>query len=137
MTTKRDSKAKRTPERKSRVPVSGNRDILTISNQEAGYVYRWVNDSPGRIEMFKQGGWELVTHNTEVGDRTADTSRGTDSLVTKAVGNDITAYAMRIKKEWYDEDQAAKQAEVDRSEESMKRKLNSREDAGYGNVTIS
>ena len=123
--------------RPKRVPVSGRRDILTVEGKDPSYVYRWVNDVEGRIDMFKDGGYEVVTHDVKVGEKDVDSSKGTGSVVTKNVGAGTTAVLMRIKKEWYEEDQKAKQDEVNRSEEDMRRELNKRDDGRYGSVKIS
>lgn len=137
MAEKRTATTERAPERKTRIPVSGNRNVLTISNIDPAYKYRWVNDTEARLERFKLAGYEFVTHDATIGERKVDSSDGVGSLLTKEVGKGITAYAMRIKREWYEEDKAAKQAEVDKSEEAMKRQMNSKDDGGYGNVTIN
>ena len=50
-------KEKRT--RKKRPPINGRGDVLTLSGQEDGYVYRTFNDSGTRIAQFKEYGWEL------------------------------------------------------------------------------
>lgn len=136
MTEKRIVNKSRATERKTRIPVSGNRNILTLENLDPAYNYRWVNDVEGRLNRFVAGGWAFATKTGEVGDRTADSSSGTSSVVSKEVGAGVTAYLMRIKMEWFEEDKAAKAAQIDKSEESMKRQLNSKEDASYGKVTI-
>ena len=130
----RKSEMDRTPERAKRVPISGSRNVLTVEGQDNDFVYRWVNDKDGRIDRFKAAYYELVKDDVKVGDKTVDSASGNNGNVSKDVGNGITAYLMRIKKEWFLEDQAAKQVEVDRSEESMKRELNKQGDGSYGGV---
>lgn len=119
-----------------RIPVSGNRNIMTVTDRDPNYRYRWVNDnSDGRIDMFKQGGWELVEKKDhKVGDRSVNSSKGTTTLVTKMVGKDVTAYLMRINMTFYEEDQAAKHKAILETEEDMKRQLNSGKDGTYGSV---
>lgn len=119
-----------------RIPVSGNKNVMTVADRDPNYMYRWVNDNrDGRIDRFKQGGYEFVEKNDhEVGDRTAETSTGATSLVTKMVGKDVTAYLMRIPMEFYEEDQEAKIKAIAESEEDMKRQLNSGTNGTYGNV---
>ena len=119
---------------KKRIPVSGNRNVMTVTDLDPNYSYRWVNDnSDGRIDRFKLGGWEIVERkDSEVGDSTAGTSKGTTSLISKMVGKDVTAYLMRINMEFYEEDQLAKYAAISESEEDMKRQLNSGENGTYG-----
>ena len=120
-------------ERPKRVPVGGPRNILTVAQKDPNYVYRWVNDVPGRIAAFKEGGYEVVTSDNEVGDKTVDRGSKLGSAITKSVGGQITAVLMRIPREWYDEDQAAKQKEVDILEATM-RDQSQRGD--YGSVKV-
>lgn len=119
-----------------RIPVSGYRDILSVDGKEDGFVYRWVNDIDNRIQRFQQGGYELVDHDVEVGQRTVDNPGKYGSVVSKDVGKGRTAYLMRIPEEFYKEDQQAKQREVKRTEDDMKRTLNSGRDGTYGEVKI-
>ena len=109
-------------ERKERVPVGGTRDILTVINKDPNYVYRWVMDLPGRVEKFKLGGYDVVTDDLEVGQKTVDRESKVGSSVTKLSGTNVLIL-MRIPKEWYDEDQGAKQDKVNALEESMQADL--------------
>lgn len=130
METEKSRKVNRT----KRIPVSGHRDILTVHGKEDGYVYRWVNDENGRIDRLKAAGYELVDHDVEVGQRTADTSKGTSSVVSKYVGQGVTSYLMRTKAEFHKEDHEAMMKKVDESEADMKRTLNSNRNGTYGKV---
>lgn len=95
--------------RPKRIPVEGNlRNKLTVDGKDPGYEYRWVNDTDSRIEMFREGGWEVVTQKVQVGDKRVGEPTQEASAVTKAVGKQTTAVLMRILKEWYDEDQQSK-----------------------------
>lgn len=118
-------------ERPKRTPVGGPRNILTVANKDPNYVYRWVLDSQNRIEAFKEGGYEVVTKDMEVGDSAVDKASQLGSAVTYVKGTS-TLVLMRIRREWYDEDQAAKQEEIDALEATMK----APESADYGKVTI-
>ena len=123
--------ARPTKERTKRVPVGGPRNILTVANKDPNYVYRFVLDTPGRLEAFKEGGYEVVTKDMEVGDSAVDKGSQLGSAVTYVKGTQ-TLVLMRILREWYDEDQAAKQEEIDALEATMK-------DPGaadYGKVSI-
>lgn len=127
--------------RPKRTPVSGNRNILTVDKIPAGKVARWVNDDGNRLLKFLQGGWEFVTDTgIGVGEKTVEASRGVGSVVyrlvgTKAGNEPLYAYLMIISKEWYDEDQIAKEVNLraDESEIFSKFKKND-EDNTYGNM---
>ena len=129
----------RAENRPTRIPVSGRRDVLTVaeSDKDPNFVYRWVNDSKGNINRYLEGGYELVNDDLEIGDDNIDRPTNLASVVSKGVGGGITAYLMRIKREWYEEDRAAFATRVNESEEDMKRTLNSGKDGTYGNVSIS
>ena len=120
-------------QRPTRIPVSGNRDVLTVYNKEDGYFYRWVLDRGNRIEIFKQGGYEVAPDNgLMVGDaRLATTNEHGSAVIAK--GHDGQPLVlMRIKKEWYDEDQDAKSEEIEAMENSMKSANQNRADGKYG-----
>jgi hypothetical protein len=104
--------------RETRVPVSGPRDILTISEKDANYVYRWVKDVPGRIQRFLDAGYEVVVHDAKVGQKTVDSTSRLGSALTRNTDGTLLV-AMRILREWYDEDQASKQREIDSLEAAM------------------
>lgn len=118
--------------RKERIPVGTTRDILAVNDQDPNYVYRWVNDVPGRIQKFKDGGYEVVTESLEVGQQTVDRNTKLGSAVTKTVGGTMTAVLMRIPREWYNEDQKAKQDEISAKEQAMRKA-----DSDYGDVTFN
>ena len=131
-----ENEKSRATNRRKRVPLSGHRDILTVQGKDPNYVYRWVNDEAGRVDRLKDAGYDLVDHEVEVGVRKVDSSAGTSSVVSKNVGNGTTAYLMRIKREWHEEDKAAAQKQIDESEADMKRTLNSKQNGTYGKVNI-
>lgn len=119
-------------ERRKRVPVSGARNILTVANKDPNYVYRWVLDIPGRMDIFKDAGYEVVIDKPEVGDPTVDRHSQLGSAVTLVRGVS-TLVLMRIPREWYNEDQQAKQEEIDALEETMRHP----EAADYGSVQLT
>ncbi len=134
---KKGEEVQAVPERPRRIPVSGPRDVLTVAGKDPNYVYRMVNDVDDRIERFKRGGYEIVTSEHEIGMSTVERSTRTGKFgaaVTKQVGGGVTAVLMRIPKEFYDEDQAAKAAEVDKTEAAM-RELGKKQ-GEYGEVKI-
>lgn len=114
MSTQKDVSKKR-----ERVPVSGRRNILTVKGKEDGYVYRWVNDTDSRILEFKEGGYDHVymRDGVEIGAADVKSGKIVGDIVSKAVGQGVTSYLMKIPEEWYTEDQAAKSADVDAKEQ--------------------
>lgn len=125
-------------EARVRTPIGAKRDITTVLDTPEGYVDRWVNDEPGRVEKFKGAGYELVD-KASVGTSNVDGTHAEDGVVSKDMGKGTTAYLMRQREDHFNEDQAEKQQYVDSTEESMrKRKINPHEstDGTYGEVKI-
>ena len=103
--------------------------------KDPDYVYRFVNDTGSRLHVFQQGGYEfvndtdLVVGSGRVGD--------VNDLGSKkqVISNDgTTSYLMRIKKEFYDEDQAAKAEAISEQESAMKQQATQ---GMYGKLSVS
>lgn len=121
--------------RTRRTPINGTRNRLTVRGQEEGYVYRIVNDIDDRIQSLQEMGYEIVTDkNVTVGDKRIANPTQEGSPVKVSVGQGIQAYVMRQKKEFFDEDQAAKAARNDELEATMKREA--KEAGFYGKLKI-
>jgi hypothetical protein len=112
----------RTQEKRvARRPLAQQGPQAVSGELDKNYEYRFVNDIGSRISNFKAAGYEFVEDpEITVGDsRVSDPSDvGSAKVVTS---NDGTrSYLMRIKKEWYDEDQKAKAERVNEQEAAMK-----------------
>lgn len=115
----------------------GKRDRLAIKNKEEGYVYRIVNDTDDRVELLKGVGYEICTTEQvgAVGNKRIDNTSSLGSAAHFSVGQGTHAVVMRIQKDWYEEDQRTKQAEIDEVEASMK--SDARKAADYGRLETS
>lgn len=118
------------PERKRRSPTAGARDILTVYDKDPNFVYRWVRNDEGRVQWFKERGYDVVTEAHKVGQKAVDSGSQLGSAVTKFGGGTVTLILMRIPKEWYDEDQAAKEDAIAAVEATMKKPG----EGGYGKL---
>ena len=108
--------------RVKRTPV-GQRGRLPFIKTEAGYEYRIVNDQEDRIEQFEEAGWEMLPKEVlKASARRMNDPTAEGSKAQLGVGQGQKAFVMRIRKEWYDEDFAAKQAVVQQSEDAMRAK---------------
>lgn len=133
MTTK-ETIAKSPSGRVKRSPI-GQRNILTVKGTDPNYTYRIVNDTGDRIKMFEEAGYELVDANdVTVGDKRVSQASPEGTKAQVSVGNGEKAFVMRIRNDWYAEDQQAKQAKVDALEHTMKEKAQS---GNYGSLEIS
>ena len=100
-----------------RTPIA-MRNKLSVPNQDPNFHYRIVNDIDGRIEQFIEQGYE-VAPVTQVGDKRVDTPSQLGSAPKVSVGNGTKAISLRIRKDWYAEDQLTKQKDIDELEASM------------------
>ena len=108
------------------------RGRLSVRGQDPDYVYRWVHDEDDRIALFKERGWETVeVGQHKVGERRVADASPEGTLQTVSSGNGVISYLMRIKKEWYLEDQKAKQTHIDELERST---LPQDREGVYGNI---
>lgn len=105
-----------------------NKGKLHVENKDPNFVYRFVNDVEDHIEARKEQGYEVVpASDVKIGAKRVEGTSPEGSAASLSVGQGRKAVLMRIPKEWYEEDQQAKSAEVDRIEQTMK------EDAARGN----
>jgi len=120
--------------RVTRVPVS-QRNVLTVKGKDPAYEYRVVNDIDDRIAQFLEGGYELVDKDShDVGDKRVSQGTSVGSKKVFSVGQGVKGHLMRIPKELFQEDQAAKQRIVNLQEASIKEKAL---DGTYGKLEIS
>ena len=104
--------------------------------KDPNFEYRYVNDIGARISNFQEAGYEFVVDDElKVGDgRVFDPSD--NGSAKRVVSNDGTvSYLMRIKKEWHEADQKAKQERVAETEQAIKNEAQS--SADYGKLKIS
>lgn len=116
--------------RKLRTKVQDLRNSMAIDGEliGEGYVARWVNDEPGRIDNYLLRGWEFVQENgvDDVGEGSESSNNGIATAISQHAGTSkanrsMNAYLMRIEKELYDEGESAKQVEVDKIDDALQR----------------
>lgn len=123
------------PQRATRKPLHQRGPLSITGDKDPNMAYRFVNDVGSRIDNYKAAGWEMVTENDlVVGDsRVKDASDlGSAKRVTSDDGT--VTYLMKIKKEFYDEDRAAKQAMAEEQEQALKTDTSRQVD--YGKLEI-
>jgi hypothetical protein len=110
------------------------RNRLSIKNREPGYVYRIVNDVDDRVSLLQEQGYEVCSKESvgAVGDKRIDNTSALGSSSHVSVGQGIKAVVMRQKKEFYDEDQALKQAQIEELERTM-----AKGKSDYGSLDIN
>lgn len=85
---------------------------LSIPNR-VGWVRRWVNDEPGRLELMRNKGWEFVK-NPSTGENWMIV---VDRKITEKGGR--KGYVMEIPLQFYAEDQDAKSESLDEVEKAI------------------
>jgi hypothetical protein len=130
LNTKRDSSRPR------RTPLAG-RNRLAVRDQDPNYVYRIVNTNldsdPDRVQNLVDAGYEIVPSKKAgpVGDTKVDNPSALGSAGQISVGQGTKAIVMRIPREYYEEDQRLKEAELTEME------TRPRSVADYGTLELS
>jgi uncharacterized iron-regulated protein len=110
-----------TEKRVHRKPLHQQGPQSISGEKDPNFHYRIVNDTGSRIHAFQQAGYELVTDDDIVVGESRVSSAGELGSAKRIISNDgTTSFLMRIKKEYYDEDQKVKQDRIDELERSMK-----------------
>lgn len=122
--------------RPTRTPIT-QRNRLSVKNQDPGYIYRIVNDEDDRVERLQELGYEVASKEAvgAVGNKQVDSASSLGSTAHFSVGKGTKAVVMRQKREYFAEDQATKQSEIDALENTMKG--DARKAADYGNIDFS
>lgn len=103
--------------REDRVPIHGNKNILTVEGQEPGFHYCWVTDY--NAPRYERASYEFVTHSVVVGDRRIDAAPGIGAKVSIPGGNGVTLYLMRVPNEFYEADMKDAHKKIDDLEATM------------------
>jgi len=110
---------------------NGTQAKLTVNHQIPGYHMHIFNDEPGRIQTAIDGGWEFVTPDEVGGVKDSVTSGNTDLgdkvrflVGTSEKGDGLYAYLMKIKEEWWQEDQDEIQKRNDRVDDAIRGGVN-------------
>lgn len=121
--------------RTARKPLAQRGPQAIAGEKNPEFEYRFVNDTGSRIQNFKAAGYEFVTgDDLIVGDNRVSDATDLGSA-KRVISNDgTTSYLMRIKKDWYEEDQASKAAAIKEQEAAMKQEAST---GMYGKLNIS
>ena len=129
----KESLVKAPTTRVRRGPVEG-RNKLRVKGKKPGYQYRIVNNVDDRINDFLERGWEIDTdEDIRIGDSRVDMDSRLGKARVFSVGGGVKGVLMRIREEYYAEDQADKLAYNQKTVDAMRPNPN---DGGYGTVDI-
>jgi hypothetical protein len=115
------------PVRRRRGVFNGTEGKLKVNGEIPGYHLHIMNDTPGRISTAIDNGYEFVKPSEvgglpdSVSDRNTDLGDKIRFLVgSDASGGPLYAYLLKIKQEWYDEDQAVLRSRNDQIEDAIR-----------------
>jgi hypothetical protein len=122
----RTAESRSTAERK-RGTFNGTQAKLTVNRQIPGYHLHIMNDEPGRIQNAIDGGWEFVTPDEVGGVQERVVSGNTDLgekvrylVGTSEKGDGLYAYLMKIREDWWLEDQEEMQKRNDLVDDAIR-----------------
>ena len=126
----------------------GQYNILEYDGKDPNYLYRWVNDKDDgqRVQRFVDAGYvPVVKPNDKAAfDHRAGSDSQVGSSIIRSVGGGTKGVLMMIRKDWYEEDQQAKQERLDAIEHKMAAPYNPNnenvpnpETGMYGSVRIN
>lgn len=125
----------KSPQTRVRRTALEGRNKLRVKGKDPNYEYRIVNDIDDRIQDFLDKGYEFETsEEVRVGDSRVEQDSKMGTIRRASVGGGVKAILMKIKKEWYDEDQKIKQEYIDKTEQAMRPNPN---EGTYGKIDIT
>lgn len=141
---RQDAKEEGRGERKRRSAFNGTRQKLSVNKSIPGYHLHIFNDTKdGRIQQALDSGYEFVSPeevggvSSNVVDRNTDLGDKVRYLVGTDTDGPMYAYLMKIKQEWYEEDQAEIQARNDRTDAAIRGgKVDGVDNTGFYNAGI-
>lgn len=112
-----------------RTPLGVPRQKLSLDKKDPNYNYRWINDVGDRIQQAQEAGYEFVKRGdtsapgvADVVPQNTDLGTNTSKVVgTTESGAPLTAYLMRLKKSFYEEDKRAKAENINEMERGLRR----------------
>ena len=115
-------------QRRNRGAFNGTRGKLQVGHQIPGYHLYFFNDEPGRIQAALEAGWEFVSPeevgyaSTNVTNRNVDLGDRVSVIGSKnELGQPVQQILLKIKEEWWVEDQAEIQKRNDKTDAAIRK----------------
>ena len=108
------------PTRRKRVPLGAPVYKLDAPARE-GYHRHWINDTPGRLAKAQQGDYTFVTDPDDEMNKSDPGAKTSVIVGVHPDGSPMRAYLMEIPLEYYEEDQKAEQAQIDKFDAELRR----------------
>lgn len=99
-------------------------NVLDVAAElkDPNYTYRWINDTPGRVQQLtQQDDWDVVKESefNQRSDKEKSVGDNMERVVDKTTG--ARAILVKKRKDYYEEDKALAQRSLDAIDESIKR----------------
>lgn len=121
--------------RVARKPLFQRGPLAVTGERDPNFVYRFVNDTGSRIHNFQQGGYEIVDDDgLTVGDARVSDASSIGSAKSVTSNDGTRSVLMRIRKDWYMEDQETKAQQITELEAAMKKEASQ---GMYGSIKTS
>ncbi len=104
---------------RERIPFGVARSKLAVSLAIDGYHLRWVNDSPGRIYEAQESYYQFVSPE-EIGAEKSEDGKVKRLVGKNEDGSALFAFLMKIKQEYYDEDEILRNQAQDNFDKQIK-----------------
>lgn len=114
-----NSKSERSP-RSRKGTFGGLNQKLGVDKTIEGFHLHWLNDSPGRIPEALEAGYEHVKEK-EVYSYSNSEEYVSRHVGTSEKGEGMTAFLMKIRQDWYEEDQSGIQTQNDKFDEAIRK----------------
>lgn len=117
---------------RKRIPMSVPKAKMSVPEID-GFHLHWINDYAGRVQQAMQGGYEFVSEeecminnfslatSSEMSGNTDMGSRVSIVVGKNEDGSALRAYLMKIRNEWFAEDQEVAQERVDAVDQQISR----------------
>lgn len=100
-----------------RTPLA-ERNLIKAESKK-GFIRRWVNDTPGRVQDMVNAGYDLVPSDESKMKQDASLSLDDGTWKTRSMGGGHKAFLMEVPEEIFFEDQRLKEEKVRGTENSL------------------
>jgi hypothetical protein len=134
-TEARPARGESRAERPQRVPINGERDVITAHGIRPGFHPCWVNES--NVPRFQAAGYTFVDYEgVTFGSYHVQQSNPLGARYCRNMGGGVYGYLMEVPLEYYNADREAEQKDLDKKMEAMSREARN-EGLDQGNITIT
>jgi hypothetical protein len=134
-TEARPTRGETRAERPQRVPINGERDVITARGIKPNFHACWVNEK--NVPRFLNAGYTFVDYEgVTFGSYHVQQGNPLGARYCRDMGGGVYGYLMEIPLEYYNEDRQAEQAALEKSMEALNTEARE-QGLDHGKVTIT